>query len=305
MFCCCCERPAAERASEDEEADKDARPHSSVRPVHQHYMNRSALPCEELRDLQVFVLNLNRRTDRLAKFTHLLQHEAPWLLRHTCRVSAPDGNAMQEAPSLVEAAAWSDAKERVQKNIQTYGIHLTPGSAAVILGHALVWEHIRQHSSFSFGIVFEDDITHLHPDIGELLCEAKSMIEKPGWDYLQIQTGGAVNDLEKISIVPGSDFNTAMYAISQDAIGQALSSYLPIRRHQTQLDSPDQFLRRSKAFQVRPSGASQMGSHQDTDAQIAGGGASLMERAKIPDCAPLDSASMMQPELLHLGGEGE
>eukprot|EP00930_Biecheleria_cincta_P002344 TRINITY_DN103356_c0_g1_i1.p1 TRINITY_DN103356_c0_g1~~TRINITY_DN103356_c0_g1_i1.p1 ORF type:complete len:361 (+),score=55.01 TRINITY_DN103356_c0_g1_i1:121-1083(+) len=304
-FCLCsllflsrCERLIAARAGEDE----DVRPDSAVRPMHPHSVNQSALPCEELRGLPVFVLNLDRRTDRLAKFTDVLQREAPWLLRQTCRVSAPDGNAMKEAPSLVEAAAWTKAKERVEKNIKTLGGDLTPGSAALILGHALCWEHIRQHNNFSFGIVFEDDITHLHPDIGELLCRELHMTEKRGWDYLQISHGD-VRDSDELAVVEGSDYTTAMYAISQDAAGQALKSYLPVRSHQQQLDSPNQFLRTSKAFKVMPSGASQVGSSSDTDTQIPEGSASLMESTEIPDCAPLDSARMLQPGLLHLGRE--
>mmetsp|Transcript_89975 Transcript_89975/g.263001 ORF Transcript_89975/g.263001 Transcript_89975/m.263001 type:complete len:290 (-) Transcript_89975:83-952(-) len=253
--------------------------------------------CPELKELPVYVLNLDRRQDRLAAQTAVIEDQAPWLMEHTCRVAAPDGSAITTPNRrLVNESAWDAAMERKRNHRKTGGNILTPGSIALILGHGLVWEQIRQQN-FSFGILMEDDISHFHPGLEEFLCDlAKRPLD---WEYLQIQRKNHRNDSQPLSMIQTTDFNTGMYAITREAAARALEYHFPIRRRQHQIDSRHEFLRsRTKAFMTEPAGALQSGSRRDTDTQI------YMHRenqTRMRKCRTLRAKTMMVPALLHPG----
>mmetsp|Transcript_57490 Transcript_57490/g.168328 ORF Transcript_57490/g.168328 Transcript_57490/m.168328 type:complete len:312 (+) Transcript_57490:50-985(+) len=255
--------------------------------------------CPELEGMPVYVLNLDRRRERLQRQIDVIESEAPWLMSHTCRIAAPDGSRMTRAhPRLVNKDAWLAAAERAQNHTRVSPHELTPGSIALIIGHGLIWEHIRQQN-FSFGIVIEDDITHFHPFLERFLCK---LAQKPiDWDYLQIQRGRKTFDMLPLRKVSDTGPNTGMYAITRETAARALEYHFPIRKLQQQLDSPEEFLRKkTRAFSVFPPGASQRSSKIETDTQLY----RMMERSTrttrttMRNCSKLADKDMLLPALL-------
>merc|ERR1719482_2496783 len=98
------------------------------------------------------------------------------------------------------------------------GRALTVGSVALILGHGRAWEHIRQQN-FPFGLVMEDDVTTIHPQLQQFLC---SWAKKPAhsWDYLQLQpcdNDEKINVSQSLQATPGTEDCMGMYAITREA----------------------------------------------------------------------------------------
>ena len=122
--------------------------------------------CVELTQLPVFVLNLQRRFDRLANLSSFLAKEANWLFKRSCRVDAPDGSRLEHSGDMKGLATEAIVQRAIdeRRDIKACGACMTKGALALIAGHARIWEHILQQD-FPYAIVMEDDIEQLHPGL--------------------------------------------------------------------------------------------------------------------------------------------
>ena len=256
----------------------------------------------DLSSIPAFVLNLDRRTDRLGNFSQMLYEQAPWLQKITCRVAAPDGNSFGDRlkESLIPDLVWQSAVSRNQNQIPTVGTQLTKGGVALTMGHAIMWEHLLQTKA-PWGIFMEDDLIYIHPELGSLLQKLGNSLPAPGhdWDFLQIQIqGGACpNGGLPLHILPGTAYNLGMYILTRKGAKSALDAYLPM--HGGQLDNPEGFFRsQCRAHHVCPTSARQRGSYEDTDVQIISSAVRLVEEPLIPDCPLLEVGQMLKPDLI-------
>ena len=225
-----------------------------------------------LSSIPAFVLNLERRKDRLGNFSRVLYEQAPWLHKITCRVAAHDGKAFGDRlkESLIPDTIWQSAVSRDKYQNRTVGGSLTKGGVALIMGHAIMWEHLLQTQA-PWGIFMEDDLTYIHPDLGSLLEKLGKSLPAPGhdWDRLQIQGEGQGLDCPNYSLQAplhirnGSGPTSGMYIITREAARSALEAYFPIQGGQ--LDNTHSFLRsQCRGHHICPIPARQPGSYKDT-----------------------------------------
>ena len=236
--------------------------------------------------IPAFVLNLERRKDRLGNFSWVLYEQAPWLHKITCRVAAHDGKAFGDRlkESLILDAVWKSAVSRDKHQNRTVGFVLTKGAVALTMGHAIMWEHLLQTQA-PWGIFMEDDLTYIHPDLGSLLEKLGKSLPAPGhdWDLLQIQGEACPNSSLPLHIRNGTGYTAGMYIITREGARRALESHFPM--HGGQLDNADGFLRKQcRGHHVCPIPVRQLGSRKDTDVQILTKAANFLEEPLIPDC---------------------
>ena len=257
----------------------------------------------DLSSIPAFVLNLDRRTDRLGNFSQMLYKQAPWLQKMTCRVAAPDGNSFGDhlKESLIQRPFWQSAIFRDQNQINTLGGPLTKGGVALTMGHAIMWEHLLQTQA-PWGIFMEDDLMYVHPDLGSLLQKLGDSLPAPGqdWDFLQLQGGECLSSsfLHPMHIVIGTGYNLGMYILTREGAQNAIEAVFPMMGGQ--LDNPEGFLRsQCRAHQVCPVPAAQGGALKDTDVQILSSKkVEFLQEALIPDCPFLDVGQMRKPDLI-------
>ena len=226
--------------------------------------------------IPAFVLNLERRKDRLGNFSRVLYEQAPWLHKITCRVAAHDGKAFGDRlkKSLIPDTVWQSAVSRDKYQNRTVGGSLTKGGVALIMGHAIMWEHLLQTQA-PWGIFMEDDLTYIHPDLGSLLEKLGKSLPAPGhdWDRLQIQGEGQGLDCPNYSLQAplhirnGSGPTSGMYIITREAARSALEAYFPMQGGQ--LDNTHSFLRsQCRGHHICPIPARQPGSYKDTSTAV-------------------------------------
>jgi len=253
-------------------------------------------------------LNLNRRADRLSNLNKLLN--GTWLGQQACRVPAVDAHKFGSTldPSLVHEDIWSNVHQLHDKSVdeQGSGKHSfsykddvqTPGSIALRMGHALMWEHFLQHHT-PFAIFMEDDVNWLHPKFNEAVCNiAKGQEPIKSWEWIQLQSSEGIDTFSTAQpkVVEGTQFCLGMYVMKRDAANKSLSKMFPIDDHSLRLDSPKGILRGSlEAYRMSPSVANAPSSKYDSDVQTA---ALIQSENPIPDCQILNAAAMFYPQLL-------
>jgi len=273
--------------------------------------------CPELASIPTFVLNLDRRTDRLANMTALLQRKMPWN-KQACRVSAPDGRALGQHmnPSLVCKEVWDGAmRNEASDRVLEKEDEITRSSLALVLGHARIWERVAQ-SKAPFGIVMEDDIAYLNPHIDKLLCKlANATADSHEWEYLQMQVPPWISKPDPEEKHPSllqtmrlTYVTTGMYLITPQASMKALDAYFPICSNRT-LDAERGFLRSGlEAYSVFPTAAMQRSdmlghiANLEKDSDIGYDPAkrhaeSFLQLSMMPDCQTLPHSkidAMMQ-----------
>jgi len=247
--------------------------------------------CE--REIPGYVLNLDRRADRLKKLGQTLAEQAPWLAAATCRVAGVDGRRMTEEttvpPALIQAEVLHSA---VTNTAITIGGPLTKGATALIFGHGLMWEHFLQQD-FEVGIFMEDDVTEVHPGLEKFLCD---LVDRSDWDVVQLQYGdGTLVKEQDLTLEHRSGWNTGMYLLTKSAARQLLQRQFPIGHFcSSQIDDPGCPIRSLRNFVSQPAAAMQTGSRADSDVQILG---AFLQTAKLRDCPSLAVSKMHRPEL--------
>eukprot|EP00747_Dinoflagellata_sp_TGD_P162348 gnl/TRDRNA2_/TRDRNA2_179837_c0_seq1.p1 gnl/TRDRNA2_/TRDRNA2_179837_c0~~gnl/TRDRNA2_/TRDRNA2_179837_c0_seq1.p1 ORF type:complete len:379 (-),score=68.68 gnl/TRDRNA2_/TRDRNA2_179837_c0_seq1:45-1067(-) len=294
------------------QAEQDALSHGGTKAeCREQAPSAAPLACKELASVRAFVMNLDRRKDRMEKLERVFSEQAPWMTKLTCRVSAPDGNAFPDRlnPRLIAEDAWAAVRNRTDHRVHTKGRRLTKGAVGLMMGHARVWEQVV-HSNASWGLVMEDDITKLHKGLDDFLCgllpkEAEAArSDSQTWEYLQLQGSEMkVRDIP-LKVIEGTSGNTGMYLITRDAAVKALNAVFPVTRRTAQLDAHRSFLRKGlRAYRTKHGAAEQTGSTTDSDVQIllqTGSISHDLADHQIADCDPVPEGSMVLPALAHL-----
>jgi len=252
--------------------------------------------CKILSDVPVFVLNLDRRQDRLAKISRVFNTSgSPWLHERACRVSAPDGKefAGQVAhPDLITPDAFKSALRNPRS------VPLSTGPVASHLGHARLWEHVAQQS-FPWAILLEDDISALHPDLDEFLCNLDEKMADTTWKVIQLQICGTKIWPKPLQVVKGHRWcGVGMYIISREAAIETLRRTFPIDKHFRQVDDPvayDKAGWKNFDFHTLPPASQQLGRWADSDLNLDN---VRSTQGLIRNCPALEPEKMVLPALL-------
>jgi len=246
--------------------------------------------------IPTFVINLDRRPDRLLSMGALVATEGPYL-RDVCRINAPDAQKFSVAthfpPEIVSDALWSAMMQRgadltnfrnfTDEQGRIVPTDYTPAKVAVVMAHALAWEHIARSDS-PVGMIMEDDILIAHPQARDVLNQAAHMAwmgegqntsatsdpqnktcrqdgaessEQPrDWDVLQLQLPDGNDSLEgphaednkrrTPTFKAGSDWCLGAYLITRRAARRVLQQSFPIgtQPHSDwSIDAPGKYLR--------------------------------------------------------------
>lgn len=275
--------------------------------------------CTDLASIPVFVLNLDRRTDRLQSISKLLADEMAWASK-ICRVSAPDGRSMEDHinPELVSKEIWQQAMaNEASSRLLEKETEVTRSALALIMGHARIWERVAKTEA-PFAVVLEDDVGCLHPELQSFLCKLihspKDGSHNPGgdWDYMQLQLPPWTSKFRPDNILevqPHTDVMTGMYLITPEASRKALRAYIPISTNYT-LDASHGFLRSGlRAFSVLHTAAMQKSdmlgqTNRDKDSDIGyepakrHPSAALFQQSEMQDCEPIPEKEATHPLLM-------
>jgi GR25 family glycosyltransferase involved in LPS biosynthesis len=142
-------------------------------------------------------INLARRQDRLANLTALLARQNSYLLDRLKRIDAVDGQTLQlDDPNLTRfatASALREAKEAKEKGTSTilhrdgelvyFDDHLTEGGIAAAMSHHIALQSIASDPTADWGLVLEDDITAVVPEVHKVIARILSKVP-PNWDAI-------------------------------------------------------------------------------------------------------------------------
>jgi len=262
--------------------------------------NAHARRCEKLASVPVYVLNLDRRPDRLATISRTFNESAsPWLYQQACRVSALDGHALgHRANSDVITQDALDASFHARS-----GGMLSGPIVSVTIGHARAWEYVARQSS-PWAIVMEDDIWWLHPGLDDFLCTFEEKLRDEKWKKINIEPCGPPDQdhpagVDPLQLVKNYSWSMSMYIISKEAAREAVEHTFPIDRTHRVIDHPVAVQKRgwwNYEFYTNPRGALQKGRLHDTDISMKPTGD--LNGHPIKDCAALEPANMIRPGLL-------
>jgi hypothetical protein len=239
---------------------------------------------------EFFVLNLDRRQDRLASLSERLVEKAPWICRRICRVSAVDGSALPDEldTRYVSPEEWNLAKKRtLERKLGNPGKNLTKGGVGLNLGHALMWEAMLARN-LDFAIFMEDDI-----DIfvnGTILNHTINGFPAANVEYGQMEAGNGFPRSETGEWQDGVVSHLGLYALTREGARRALEGSFPMTY---QLDWDSAFLRsnltgKNAIIGVQAKGGPsdvQIGKKQDGNGLWVDDTSLLLRaRCPIPDC---------------------
>jgi hypothetical protein len=229
----------------------------------------SPLPCPEVDDLRFVVMNLARRSDRLAAME---QHLPPWICSRVCRFPSVDGRTMTR-PSYVRETDWEKANGfQTHRKKEVVGETLTLGAIGLLDSSRQVWE--REIAMNKTTVIMEDDV--IFPDMQKLtsaLCRAR---KRHDWDLVQFEYDRTKERGKQLSFMPDVLGHTGMYMITPAGAARALRAVETGEQHQ--LDAPHGPLRGSgmRGLRVNPCLAVQAGKQhllpgkhdKDSDVQL-------------------------------------
>jgi len=192
-----------------------------------------------------FVINLERRPDRLASFSNTLREQQPWILQKLHNVTGVDGRMLRGNATFQEKLVQTGriSREHLEGALSGGNLWpaLTPGAVGLFLSHAEVWKQIAE-SNLDYGVVFEDDLAYFTADFEDKV--RSGILENASFqdDFVYLQEcskasawprSGSLEAsytvLEAEQVVPC----TAAYIVSKKAAGLLLTNAFPMS---TQLD---------------------------------------------------------------------
>mmetsp|Transcript_14644 Transcript_14644/g.37598 ORF Transcript_14644/g.37598 Transcript_14644/m.37598 type:complete len:163 (+) Transcript_14644:1-489(+) len=157
----------------------------------------------------------------------------------------------------------------------------------------------------------EDDVGAVHPDLGRFLCAVLdgTVAGLPrDWEYLQLSHNAKLMRLEEpLRVVHRTSSMASMYLITREAAAKLARQAIPVRK-KIAVDLPKGLLRDGlqHTYMVESTAATQAGWKVDGSWSIledSDNNAWLLEtqsRGSPTDCAALDAASMVSPDLLQV-----
>lgn len=277
--------------------------------------------CPGLDGQNVFILNLDRRKDRLDDFQEMMGSSVPWMCAQTCRVSAPDASSWgkQLAESIIPAsttaseslpgftpggASWKEVSSLGPRHISSDGWKLTKGGVGSLVGHALVWEHVLQNN-IPWAVVFEDDVGHINPEARNIMCDIGELSLQQDWQFLLLNSfNSSKTKPGKLHVEANNDnvhthrYGLQAYAISQKGASSLLQNLFPMSDDRV-IDGPGGVLwsdpKSYVAFPGMAGGRSASGAVSDRSESLTQ--RSEKDKCKIVNCPALDKAKMVVPAL--------
>lgn len=129
----------------------------------------------------VYLINLERKPDRLARFKRGYSQTDLGKMKQFQRVDAVDGKKI-DIRHHVSSQAWKEIQD-----IEWYGYRirhnqLTVGAVGCYLSHLKVYDHIRK-SPGDYGIVFEDDVKFATPNLYQQISYYMDLLPNT-WDIM-------------------------------------------------------------------------------------------------------------------------
>lgn len=132
-------------------------------------------------EFDVYLINLDRNKDRLEKFTRFYSKTDLQNVKSFKRVTAVDGRTL-DVRKFVSAQAWKELQDVSWYGYRTRHNQLTPGAVGCYLSHLKVYKMIR-NAPHEYGIVFEDDVKFVKPDVYRQIRHTLSIVPST-WDIL-------------------------------------------------------------------------------------------------------------------------
>jgi GR25 family glycosyltransferase involved in LPS biosynthesis len=129
----------------------------------------------------VYLINLKRKPDRLARFKHSYGQTDLGKLKQFQRIEAVDGKTI-DIRHHVSSQAWKEIQD-----IETFGYRirhnqLTVGAVGCYLSHLQVFDNLRK-SSNDYAIVFEDDVKFVTPNLYQQIVYYMDLLPNT-WDIM-------------------------------------------------------------------------------------------------------------------------
>lgn len=129
----------------------------------------------------VYLINLERKPDRLARFQRAYNQTDLSKLKPFTRIDAVDGKKI-DIRHHVSSQAWKEIQD-----IEWYGYRirhnqLTVGAVGCYLSHLKVYEALRR-STYDYGIIFEDDVRFVTPHLYQQIAYYIDLLPN-SWDIM-------------------------------------------------------------------------------------------------------------------------
>jgi GR25 family glycosyltransferase involved in LPS biosynthesis len=146
-----------------------------------HHRAGNAVRTDPFKDAPMFVVNLDRRYDRLATTVKLLNDKG---FTPLTRVMATDGNAEWET---LKRIVKEDAMQPIYDGYRTAHHQLSKGGVGCYMSHLKLWNYLSKSDHEAF-IIFEDDT---FPTLTKAELMAKLAKVPDDWDFVLF---GAIYD---------------------------------------------------------------------------------------------------------------
>lgn len=137
-------------------------------------------PPKRVKDVAVYLINLDRRPDRGEKLRQLyLRSDLGEVLQ---RVPAIDGKKLDMSQIQITDTALADVnRSKGSRGYRTEHHQLTPGAVGCYLSHVKAWQEIA-HGDKEYALILEDD-AQLPPTIGNRMLSLSEAVPQD-WDML-------------------------------------------------------------------------------------------------------------------------
>jgi len=157
----------------------------------------------ELRELGewcAYVINLDRRPDRLEQMKQLLSTTNPRLLQRLERIEAVDGQKLSFDDEAVQRIVDARTLERAKraKELGIYSVvhdednllvhfddHFTEGAIACAMSHHEALMRVASHPTAEWGLILEDDNSVVVPEVDRAIARLLRQLP-PDWDALYL-----------------------------------------------------------------------------------------------------------------------
>jgi GR25 family glycosyltransferase involved in LPS biosynthesis len=132
-------------------------------------------------DFDVYLINLDRKPDRLNRFTKYYNNTDLEKVKSFTRIAAVDGKLI-DVRNHVSAQGWKEIQDVEWYGYRTKHNQLTLGAVGCYLSHVNAMKALRD-SNHNYAIIFEDDVRFVHNDTYKILRISMNFIPND-WDIL-------------------------------------------------------------------------------------------------------------------------
>jgi GR25 family glycosyltransferase involved in LPS biosynthesis len=181
----------------------------------------------------VYLINLERKPDRLARFQRAYAQTDLSKLKPFTRIDAVDGKKI-DIRHHVSSQAWKEIQDIEWFGYRIRHNQLTVGAVGCYLSHLKVYEALRR-STYDYAIIFEDDVRFVTPNLYQQIAYNIELLPNT-WDIMLLGCVCLVcNNHQKYQDMKHF-FLMHAYVIKRSSAEKLLAEleYMPIRQ---QIDS--------------------------------------------------------------------